>query len=341
MRPLVVFTGQGIARADGFNLTRRLKSLPQLARLGESLPRGDRQSLDAILAEQALLGEPAIEDLLRALRALCLKERRSTLRKSAHHGVFSALGAAASARVVVHLTTCIDGLTTTFAVRDFGAAWPPFRRVAGLPAIAAEAAAVLSRGRGMIHLPAHGEAPLIAADGDELLLQSYFGEPGDLRGASAWASTLRLGLARGVASIDTRFPLAGLSYEMLRRALAGEPIALGDEPAVPPGGPADLVVIGYGACAARRDHPFERCIAGLRQRGLPSAAARWTAVVHRPEQNRRVASWFEAHGFIVAGCGDGDLADVVRRAVVPGRAGERDGGSEPPLTPATSLSVSA
>lgn len=340
MRPLVVYTGQGIARADGFNLTRRLKSLPQLARLGESLPRGDRQSLDAIVAERALLGAAALEDLLRALRALCLKERRSTLRKSAHHGVFAALGAAASARVVLHVTTCIDGLTTTFAVRDFGAAWAPFRRIAGLPAIATEAAAVLSRGRGMIHLPAHGEAPLIAADGDDLLLQSYFGEPSDLRGANAWASTLRLGLARGVASIDASFPLAGMSYELLRSTLAGEPTRLADEPAVATG-PADLVVIGYGASAARETHPFERCIAALRQRGLPDATTQWTAVVHRPDQNRRVSSWFERNGFRVEGCGDSDLADVVRRVVVPARSSERDGGSESSGPPPSSLSASA
>jgi hypothetical protein len=50
MRPLIVFTGQGIARGDGFNLTRRAKALDELRPFVERVERSDRQNLDALLA---------------------------------------------------------------------------------------------------------------------------------------------------------------------------------------------------------------------------------------------------------------------------------------------------
>ena len=61
------------------------------------------------------------------LCASLLNRGRTTLRKAAHREVFAALGTAAEQRLVAHLTTNMDGLTTTFAVRDFGAVWAPFR----------------------------------------------------------------------------------------------------------------------------------------------------------------------------------------------------------------------
>jgi hypothetical protein len=334
MRPLVVFTGQGLARADGFNLTRRLKALPQFAGMGAELARGDRQNLDTLIETWARRGETPLADLLRAIRALCLKERRSTLRKKTHREVFAALAAISGDRVVIHLTACIDGLTTTFAVRDGGAVWLPFRQLASLSTIAAEAAGVLRRGTGFVHFPAHGEAPLIASAGAELELQYYFGDPDDLRGAAPWIPSLALGIARGLADIEAAFPPSRLAYDHFDAALAGDPIAAGDSPAIDPAPAADLLVIGYGADAAREQLPFERRIAKLRARGFPRSPARWTALVHRPAQNRRVAAWYEDHGFGVAGYDDGDLAEAVRQAVATPRAPARPV-PEPPAAPPT------
>src|SRR5262245_54446563 len=121
MRPLIVFSGQGIARADGFNLTRRLVASGVGGVARSELARGERHNLDAIVEACARDGAVAFDDLLRALRSLCLKERRSTLRKVAHREVFELLAEQASQRLVVHLTSCVDSLTSTFAVRDFGA----------------------------------------------------------------------------------------------------------------------------------------------------------------------------------------------------------------------------
>jgi hypothetical protein len=320
MRPLAVFTGQGIARADGFNLTRRLKAVPTLAGIAASLRRGDRQNLDVLIASRARYGDAAMADLLRAIRSLCLKERRSTLRKTNHRDVFAAFAASAAERVVVHVTACIDGLTTTFAVRDCGAPWLPFRQVAMLSTVAAEAAAVFGRGTGLLHFPAHGEAPLIASGsgGEELALQSYFGDPRDLAGGDSWTASLELGLARGLADIEASFAPARLAYRVLDAALTGERTVFGDV-AIDVAAPSDLLVVGYGADAAREAHPFEHRIVALRARGLPRPPARWTALVYRPAQNHRAAAWYEQQGFTVMGYGDGELAERVREALAPAR----------------------
>ena len=341
MRPLVVFTGQGIARADGFNLTRRLKALPQLAGIGVALARGDRQNLDTLIASQASRGDAARNDLLRAIRALCLKERRSTLRKTAHRDVFAALAASAAERVVVHLTACIDGLTTTFAVRDCGATWLPFRRIATLSTVASEAVGVLARGTGFLHFPAHGEAPLVAAKADdlELQLQCYFGDPNDLRGPAPWTPSIELGLAHGLAEIEASFPPARLAYGIFEAVLAGERIALTD--AAAPAEASDLLVIGYGADAAREGHPFERRIVSLHDRGYPRAPARWTALVYRPGDNRRVAAWYEKQGFVVAGYGEGDIGEAVRCALAPARPNARPLAEAPTEPPTTSRTAGA
>lgn len=339
MRPLVVFTGQGIARADGFNLTRRLKALPQLAALGEGLARGARQNLDAIIAAQAVAGDLALANLLRAVRTLCLKERRSTLRKATHREVFACLAAAAAERPVLHLTSSIDGLTTTFAVRDFGAAWAPFRHVATLDEIRGEAVTILS-GRGLVHFPAHGEAPLVVSAEEPPRFQSYFGDPDDLRGPGPWSPSLRLGLAQGLADLENRFPLARLAYGLLEALVTGGEVDSGtDLPAAPH---ADLLVVGCGTSATGPATPFERRITALRAQGLPRPPARWTALVHRPEQNRRVAAWFAAHGFTVAGYGDHELAAAVRGALSGARSGcERATSSPPPAATKATRSARA
>src|SRR5262245_16298771 len=103
MRPLVIFTGQGIARADGFNLTRRAKALPPIHGLADRLRQSDRQNLDALLELAVQEGSIPTAQLVSSIRALCLKERRSTLNKQAHHDVSMAVAEAAQDRLVLHL----------------------------------------------------------------------------------------------------------------------------------------------------------------------------------------------------------------------------------------------
>ncbi len=74
MRPLVIFTGQGVARADGFNLTRRAKALPEFRSILGWVERRDRQNLDALLRAAVVQGAPPAA-WIAGLRALCLKER--------------------------------------------------------------------------------------------------------------------------------------------------------------------------------------------------------------------------------------------------------------------------
>jgi hypothetical protein len=91
----------------------------------------------------------------------------------------------------------------------------------------------------------------------------------------------------------------------------------------------------------REGHPFERRIVSLHDRGYPRASARWTALVYRPGENRRVAAWFESHGFVVAGYGDGDIGEAVRCALAPARPNARPLTEAPTEPPATSRTAGA
>jgi hypothetical protein len=317
MRPLIVFTGQGVARADGFNLTRRMKAVPALARAANTVGRKDRQNLDALLEACAAAGAEALDDALRTMRAICLKERRTTERKSAHREVFAALAEAARQRVVVHLTANVDGLTTTFAVRDFGAVWPPFRGTATAGEVAAAVQDVLDRGVGFVHLPVHGEACLAVAGPAADVMQTFYGEPRALRGSETWRSSLLVGPIAGMSGIEERLPPARLGYGLLEALL--EPHArAADGFSIPDGPAADLLVVGYGADdrGARADHPLERRLTRLATGRRRDPASRWTALVYRPAESRRTAAWFADRGFAVVPYDDGELPRAVRQALV-------------------------
>jgi len=323
MRPLIVLTGQGIARADGFNLTRRMKAIPGVSVFTSDVQRRDRQNLDVLLETCAAAGGDVLDNVLRGMRAICLKERRSTRRKIAHHGLFAALAEAAERRLVLHLTTNVDGLTTTFAVRDFDAAWPPFRAASSVDEIIAKAQTRLDAQRGMVHFPVHGEAGLVIAGGGERM-QTYYGEPRLLRGAGPWISSLVLGPAAGVHDIEHRLTPARLGYGLLDALL--EPGArLCEGLSVPEHPAADVLVIGYGAedRGARSLNPFEARIERLIGEGRRDPAARWSALVYRPEAYPRPVDWFASHGFSVFPYGDGELVHVVRQAMARPLPGAR------------------
>ena len=335
MRPLIVFTGQGLPRADGLNLTRRMKATSRLAALTGDVRRKDRQNLDALLEACAAGGDEALAEVLQDLRAICLKERRATLRKVAHHGVFEVLAEAAAQRLVAHLTTNLDGLTTTFAVRDFNACWPPFRRPCDLDVVRSEMQQLLDRGSGLLHVPLHGEAGLLEAEPDGARLQTIYGTPRALPGdAGAWLPSLLRGAAAGMAGIEHRLVTARLGYALLDGLLASgvqESAGL----AVPARPAADLLVIGYGAEEGKtRDaYPFESRISRLVAAGERDPASRWTALVYRPGENPLSAAWFAARGFTVLPYDDGELPRIVRQAVTRGLPGARCTPGAGPVAP--------
>ncbi len=127
MRPLVVLTGQGISRADGLDLERELRdAIEEEARRCFDLPR-DSGTLDDVFSAARRHSMQYLEALVRATRKTCIAARESGVH--VHHSeVFGALRDAAANRVVVHVTTNIDGIATTVAVKVFGAVWRPVER---------------------------------------------------------------------------------------------------------------------------------------------------------------------------------------------------------------------
>lgn len=326
MRPLIVITGQGIARADGFNLTRRMKATKHLAELTSAVRRRDRQNLDALLEACAAAGAEAVATVVHDLRAICLKERRTTLRKTAHQGVFAALADAATQRLVVHLTTNVDGLTTTFAVRDFGACWPPFGAPARGEEVAAAFQTVLDRGAGLLHVPLHGEAGLVLSEPDGDVLQTCYGPPRAVPGTTAWLPSLAVGVAAGVHDLERRLPPARLGYALLDALLGGASDGVSRTGLrVPELAPADLLVVGYGAeeTSTRNAYPLESRITALVASGARDPGARWTALVYRPGDNTHAAAWYAERGFAIAPYDDGELPRAVRQALTRNLPGAR------------------
>jgi len=332
MRPLIVISGQGIARADGFNLTRRMKATPRLATLTADVRRKDRQNLDALLEACAAAGPEDLVSVLQDLRGICLKERRATLRKTAHHGTFAALAEAGSQRLVAHLTTNVDGLTTTFAVRDFAACWPPFGAPVRGDEITAAFQEVLDRGTGLLHVPLHGEAGLLLSEPDGEVLQTCYGPPRAVDGHASWLPSLVAGPASGVADLERRLPPARLGYALFDALIAsGAPHAAGLR--VPEHAAADLLVVGYGAedTPTRNAYPIESRIEALVAAGRRDPGARWTALVYRPAENPHTASWYAERGFVVAPYDDDELVRAVRQALTRNLPGAR---CTPELAPA-------
>lgn len=124
MRPLVVFTGQGLSLADGFNLTERLKAEPGARRFFERVPA--KVPLDDVFsATRAEGGDDEITRLARITRRICMEARALDRHRDQHRQVFRLLREAAGHRVILHLTTNIDGIATVVGVREFRAVWRP------------------------------------------------------------------------------------------------------------------------------------------------------------------------------------------------------------------------
>ncbi len=310
MRPLVVFSGQGVARADGFNLTRRAKALSELRPLLARLERADRQNLDALIQAAVVAGSPPI-DWVRGLRELCLKERRSTHRKLAHRDTLAAIAAASAGRVVVHGTANVDGLTTTFLARDLGARWAPYGGVASLDDVADDMASVCGAGAGLLHFPVHGEICLYLNEEDGTRMRTAYHHPSADADGTPWISSLVVGPGRGLDRVEKSLPSSRLAWELIVGLLRGGDIVAGGR-SLGEFDPADLLVLGYGASdrGSRPLHPFERMVSRLSQTRDPGASL-WTSLVYGPTTPRHVHEWFDRNGFDVVSYGDGELASRV------------------------------
>lgn len=310
MRPLVVFSGQGVARADGFNLTRRAKALPELRPLLTRLERSDRQNLDALVQAAVAAGTPPIE-WVRGLRELCLKERRSTHRKLAHQETLAAIAAASTGRVVVHGTANLDGLTTTFLARDYGARWAPYGGVASLDDVVDDMATVCGAGAGLLHVPLHGEICLYLSEEDRTRMRTAYHHPSADADGTPWVSSLVVGPGRGLDRVEKNLPSSGLALELIGGLLRGGEVVAGGR-SLGAFEPADLLVLGYGASdrGSRPLHPFERIVSRLSVARDPDASL-WTSLVYGPTTPRHVLEWFSRNGFEVVPYGDGELASRV------------------------------
>lgn len=317
MRPLVVVTGQGLALADRFSLELRLKARPG-PKLHFFAAETDKITLDDVFSSaRNAYGEDGAGCLARIARRICVRARASDRHKQRHREVLRALGDAASRRVVLHLTTNIDGIATKVAVEEFGAVWRPVQRFGDevpIEAVRQDARDVLDSGRGLLHVPVHGEAGLAAVrgpvewEGAKRLVQA------DLRKYDAY-STLVQGMGVQVTEIERLMEASALGYRLLSALLtvsSDNDDGIGNELE-----PADLLTIGYGAGRQpRRAHyPFERRMSEALRAGYPKGGATWRALVYQSSQETAEAKWYKAHGAEVTEYGDGDLSSVVRKAL--------------------------
>ena len=306
-RPLVVLTGQGIARADGVNLARRVATVEPVSDLRASVEWRRRRDLDALVEAAVAAGGEVARRTFEELRLACRKERRSLARKTAHHCLFGLLKDVSVERPVLHFTTNVDGIGSAITAGEMGAWWPALLEPTRLVDVRAGVSKILEGGSGFAHLPLHGEAALVVSEGG--LLRTFFGSPSSLDEDGPWQSTLDLGIGRGVETIEDRLELSRFGYRLLRSLLFGESV-WSRESALPP---ADLVVIGYaaGSRPGRRRLPFERILSERLEAGS-DVRQRMVAVLLESSENVTSRRWFASLGFEIASHRLGELPAKLR-----------------------------
>jgi len=293
-RPLVVVTGQGLARADGVNLARRLAAIEPVTEIRPTVEWRRRRDLDALVAAGVEAGGDVARRMFEELRLACRKERRSLARKTAHQSLFTILRDLSVERPVVHLTTNVDGIGSAIAAGEMGAFWPALHEPTRLGDIRTGVLRVLEAGEGFVHLPLHGEAALIVSE--EGVLRTFYGAPSSLSEDGPWLSSLEMGIGRDVEAIEGSLELSRFGYHVLRTLLTGEPT--GARGAALP--PADLLVVGYAAASrpSRRRLPFERIVGGWLE-GVPERRQRLEALLLESSENSASRRWFTHLGFHV------------------------------------------
>lgn len=338
MRPLVVFTGQGLALADDFNLTKILRNDPQLeAECFNLVPEAERNDLDAVFRACGGKGARAYDLLINRTRKICFERRQSDQPLPQHRALLAALAKAATERLVLHLTTNIDGFTTRIAVYDFGATWRARKERSHQREIENDVVEAYRAQRGLLHFPVHGEVGLLAVQGlpfpgdvlfpgalpkDDIfqgarLLETYDVDP---EGKPRY-STIYQGIGRNrVKDVPKTMAFSKAGYRLLGALIAARTTQMQYREVPPyrdtPLEPADLLVVGYGAGGSpeRDDYPFESVIDRARKAAaLPPADAKWRAFCYKPGEvtPRRTLDWFTARGFEIVPHED-DLAGAVR-----------------------------
>ena len=320
MRPLVVYSGQGLALADGFDLVRaKLWTQPELmAECFSLVPERQRADLDAVLLACGSAGDRPLDLMMKALRAACFAERRARRELPHHRAIFNLLAREAQHRVVLHVTANIDGLTSAVGVEEFDAIWRPRREKTDIVRIVADAKAAVERGTGLLHLPVHGEVGLLAdksQEGARLLITI------DEDDAIERYSTVYMGIGRNrVTDVPKTMAFSGFGYDLLSGLVRGTPtVWVEGGVTIHPIEPADLVVFGYAAGSApeREDYPLESRIpdpslAGAWKR--PDGAT-WRACCYKPPVGDPTVIWFKRRGFEIVEFGDGELSEAVKKAI--------------------------
>ena len=309
-RPLVVVTGQGLARADGVNLARRIASLEPVTGIRPSVEWRRRRDLDALVAAGVATGGDVARRMFEELRLACRKERRSLARKAAHQALFGILRELSAERPVVHLTTNVDGIGSAIASGEMGAWWPVLHETARLGDVRLGLLKILEGGTGFAHLPLHGEAALVvSAQG---VLRTFYGAPSSLCDDGPWFSSLEIGIGGGVETIEERLELGRYGYHLLRALLAGEPAGA----RVSELAPADLLVVGYaaGGRPSREGLPFERIVHGLFE-DASARRQRLDAILLESAENASSHRWFESLGFRVSTHRLGELPRRLREVL--------------------------
>lgn len=307
-RPLVVVSGQGLSRADGVNLARRIASVEPVTDLRPNVEWRRRRDLDALVAAGVAAGGEVSRRMIEELRLACRKERRSLARKTAHRVLFEILREISSERPVVHLTTNIDGIGSAIAAGEMGAFWPALHEPVRLGEVRVGLLRVLEGGNGFVHLPLHGEAALVVSG--EGALRTFYGAPSSLSEDGPWQSTLELGIGGDVETIEDRLEISRYGYHVFRSLIRGEPVGARGEP-LPA---ADLLVIGYAAASrpAKRRFPFER-IASDWLEGVNEHRQRLDAILLESPENAASRRWFTNLGFRVTSHRLGELPARLRQ----------------------------
>lgn len=319
MRPLVVYSGQGLALADSFDLVARLQAQPELMRECFSLvPEHQRRDLDAVLLAGGTAGKRPLDLMMAALRPECFAERRARPAWAHHRAIFELLAREARSRVVLHATANIDGITSVVAVLERGATWRPRREQAHITTIVADAKDVIERGIGLLHFPVHGEVGLLAdmsQQGARLLITL------DESDGIERYSTVYMGIGKNrVTDVPKTMVFSGFGYDLLVGLLRGMPTEWAEGGVtIPALEPADFVVFGYGAGSApeRNQYPLESRIPDPSLDGVwkrPDGVV-WRACCYEPATNDPTVAWLTQRGFEIVQFGKGELSDAVQKAI--------------------------
>jgi len=330
-RPLVVYAGQGLSLADGFNLTNELRWLkghcfvevddPRnldrvLYVLRERLSQEDHERRSGYLYEVLLT-----IDRLCGIQAYVQRQPRLlTTRRLCQR-----LSDIAADRLVVLFTSNLDCVARYEAV-EAGATWLLGRKTTGIKdwkEIATWLSTIASRKPGFHYFPVHGEAGLVARGDGGTTYATTDVAMTERSARHPWGRTAGEGLGRNVTMIEQRMHVSQAGYRLLRALVGGtsfDPTQHNEVATDPKFGPetlwpliqpkhataAHLMLVGYGAghLMEGRQYPLELSLEFVfRSVRAFSSGAQWRAIVG---PDREGLDWLSRYGFSVATTGGGE-----------------------------------